>query len=134
MQKSAKKKGRATKGQRRYPLQNLNSVLCVLQFSPTIQDAEFLPRAPDPEEIVIGGGESEPTNEDDIKAAVMSDNESSEETLKNASNETNGAEMKESEHRPKGLNVGICKKGRATKAQRRHPLQNLNSALCVPFT
>ena len=30
-------------------------------------DAEFLPRAPDPEEIVIGGGpESEPaTNEDD---------------------------------------------------------------------
>ena len=62
-------------------------------------DAEFLPRAPDPEEIVIGGGpESEPaTNEDDIKAAVTSDHESSEEASKNASNETNGAEMKESE-------------------------------------
>jgi len=63
-------------------------------------DTEFLPRAPDPEEIVIGGGESEPTNEDDIKPAVTSDNESSEETLKNASNETNGAEMKESEQHP----------------------------------
>ena len=35
-------------------------------------DAEFLPRAPDPEEIVIGGGpESEPaTNEDDTGLAT----------------------------------------------------------------